>query len=91
MRSFLKTTPQAYHQHLQAEQRKRSKSTDTRLRDPSAIINLYERAIAHVATLKVDALLALANLGEHSASQDLQAAEAWLHTFWVAYIAFLVR
>lgn len=86
-----KHTPQAYHRHIQAEQRKRIKSSDPRLRDPYAIINLYERAIAHVAAQRVAGLLKAVDLEQNTGAHDLQAAEAWLPVFWSEYVRFLVR
>ena len=58
------TSPQAYATHLHAELQKRAKSTDARLRDPAAIINLYERAISDEAKRKSAALRAVASIGE---------------------------
>lgn len=83
-----KNSPQTYYGHIMAEQRKRAKSNDTRLRDPSAIINLYERAIAQAAAIKTNALLSTISANEQA---DIQTAEAWLSSFWGSYISFLVR
>ena len=74
-----------------AEQRKRSKSNDSRLRDPSPIINLYERAIAQAAALRTNALLSTISPNEQTSSNDIQATEAWLSSFWGSYVSFLVR
>jgi hypothetical protein len=59
------------------------------VRDPHAIIILYERAIADTARRKSDALRGSIG-GTQSSSDDLQAAEAWLSLFWTNFVTFLV-
>ncbi|KAF8324916.1 uncharacterized protein EI90DRAFT_3129468 [Cantharellus anzutake] len=74
--------PQSFQTHLAAEQRKRTKTSDIRVRDPAPIINLYERAIADAAKRKSDALLS-------GGEGDVKVAEAWLALFWKNYTSFL--
>lgn len=73
---------------------KKRPRNETEDRGPGPIINLFERAIAYVASLKTSALLASIPAGlqkdDGSAGTDLQVADAWLSTFWTAYISFLV-
>lgn len=85
----IQTSPQAFQSHIAAEQRKRAKSSDPRVRDPSAIITLYERAIADTARRKSDALRGVIG-GSQSSSDDLEAAGAWLNLFWTNFVTFLV-
>ncbi|KAF8310458.1 hypothetical protein DL93DRAFT_2230235 [Clavulina sp. PMI_390] len=81
---------QAYFEHIEAEKSKRQRTKDPRAKDPTPIVNLYERAIAHVASQKVQALLASANPTQTgTVEQELQGAEAWLLAFWQGFITFL--